>query len=222
MAMAKTKERYPPPSGSPRKRGEPSRTGSDSGDWLPPYRFEGGGEPSFDPVSAVRWGVRLFLVAIAMMFGALAVIYLVRLPARADFPFELPRISWLSTAVILISSVSMQYALNAARRRYSKGLRRGLALTFALGWLFLILQVMSWFALQQSMTASIFSGLFYLFTGLHGLHLLGGLVFLAYLLYGAVRHAYEEANLLPVEMGALYWHFLDALWVALFALMHVH
>ncbi|MEN3002418.1 MAG: cytochrome c oxidase subunit 3 [Armatimonadota bacterium] len=189
----------------------------------PPYRFGGGdgNEPSYDPVSAVRWGMRLFLIAITMMFGALAMVYLLRLPARADFPFELPRISWLSTAVILISSLSMQYALVAARRGRLRGLRNGLALTFALGGLFLMLQVMSWLALQQGVAANIFSGLFYLFTGLHGLHLLGGLVFLAYLLYGALRNAYHPNNLLPVEMGALYWHFLGALWVALFALMHV-
>ncbi|GBC93687.1 putative cytochrome c oxidase subunit 3 [bacterium HR15] len=204
-------------------RARSSLRGQGVGDVRPPYRFGGGdgSEPAYDPANAVRWGVRLFLVAVTMMFGALAMVYLLRLPARADFPFELPRISWLSTAVILISSFSMQSALHAARRGHSAGLRHGLLLTFALGWLFLGLQLMSWFALKQSVSASIFSGLFYLFTGLHGLHLLGGLVFLGYLLYGAMRHAYRLDNLLLLEMGALYWHFLDALWVALFALMHV-
>lgn len=194
------------------------------GDVRPPYRFNGGSgnePPSYEPANAVRWGVWLFLAAVTMMFGALAMIYLLRLPVRADFPFELPRISWFSTAVILISSVSMQFALNAARRGRLKSLQYGLALTFALGWLFLVLQVMSWFAVKQSVAASIFSGLFYLFTGLHGLHLLGGLLFLAYLLYGAMRLSYRPNNLLPLEMGTLYWHFLDVLWLALFALMHV-
>jgi len=205
-------------------RPKASLRGQGAGAVRPPYRFGDGdgSEPSsYDPANAIRWGVRLFLVAVTMMFGALAMVYLLRLPARADFPFELPRISWLSTAVILISSFSMQSALNAARRGRLAGLRNGLVLTFALGWLFLALQLMSWFALKQSITASIFSGLFYLFTGLHGLHLLGGLVFLAYLLYGAMRNIYRPDNLLPLEMGALYWHFLDALWVALFTLMHV-
>ncbi|MCS7066980.1 MAG: cytochrome c oxidase subunit 3, partial [Fimbriimonadales bacterium] len=142
-----------------------SLRGQGAGEVRPPYRFGGGddSEPSHDPVSAVRWGMWLFLVAVTMMFGALAMIYLLRLPARADFPFELPRISWLSTAIILISSVSMQSAMNAARRGRPSRLRHGLALTFALGGLFLALQVMSWFALKQSVTASIFSGLFYLF-----------------------------------------------------------
>jgi len=200
-----------------------SLRGQGVGDARPPYRFGGGdsSEPSYDPVNAVRWGVWLFLVAVTMMFGALAMVYLLRLPARAEFPFELPRISWLSTIVILISSLSMQAAMNAARHGRLTGLRGGLMLTFVLGWLFLGLQLMSWFALKQSASASIFSGLFYLFTGLHGLHLLGGLVLLGYLLYGVMRNAYRPDNLLPLEMGTLYWHFLDALWVALFALMHV-
>jgi cytochrome c oxidase subunit 3 len=163
----------------------------------------------------------LFLLAITMMFGALAAIYLFRLPARADFPFELPKISWFSTAVILLSSVSMQFALHAARQGRLAGLRSGLLFTFALGWLFLAFQLISWSVIKGQIDMNLFSGLFYLFTGLHGLHLLGGLVFLAYLLYSAMRTAERVENLLPFEMGTLYWHFLGALWVALFALMHV-
>jgi heme/copper-type cytochrome/quinol oxidase subunit 3 len=61
------------------------------------------------------------------MFAALAAIYLLRLPVRAAFPFELPPISWVSTAVILISSISMQYALHAARHQNRLGLCRGWA-----------------------------------------------------------------------------------------------
>jgi cytochrome c oxidase subunit 3 len=191
---------------------------------MPPlYRFggEGGSEPPFDAASATRWGVVMFLAAIAIMFTALAAIYLLRLPVRAAFPFELPPISWVSTAVILISSISMQYALHAARHQHSVGLRWGLALTLALGCLFLTLQVLSWWMIRQSAAEGIFTGLFYLFTGLHGAHLLGGLVFLAYLLYRALRDTHLLSDTLPVEMGALYWHFLDALWVALFILMQV-
>ncbi len=193
------------------------------GDVRPPYRFDGGegSESGGDPQSMVRLGMKMFLVAITMMFAALAAIYLVRLPVRADFPFELPRVCWFSTAVILISSLSMQAALKAARRQQLMHLRRWLALTFALGWLFLMLQLIGWFSLHQGAQANLYSGLFYLFTGLHGLHLLGGLVFLAWLLYQAMRSPAPPADLLPIEMGALYWHFLDALWVALFTLMHV-
>jgi cytochrome c oxidase subunit 3 len=197
--------------------------GEGVGDVPPPRRFGGGGEGEqpFDAVSAVRWGVVMFLVAITMMFGALAVIYLLRLPVRAAFPFELPRLSWVSTAVILISSISMQYALHAARHQNRLGLCRGLGITFALGCLFLTLQLLSWLIVKRSASEGIFTGLFYLFTGLHGAHLLGGVIFLAYLFYRALRDTGLLSNPLLVEMGTLYWHFLGALWVALFILMQV-
>ena len=197
--------------------------GEGVGDVPPPHRFGGGGEGEqpFDAVSAVRWGVVIFLVAITMMFGALAVIYLLRLPVRAAFPFELPRLSWVSTAVILISSISMQYALHAARHQNRLGLCRGLGITFALGCLFLTLQLLSWLIVKRSASEGIFTGLFYLFTGLHGAHLLGGVIFLAYLLYRALRKTHLPSDALLVEMGTLYWHFLGALWVALFILMQV-
>jgi cytochrome c oxidase subunit 3 len=211
MAMAKTKVR--------------SRSSSHGrgGDMPPPYRFggEGGSEPPFDAASATRWGMVMFLAAIAIMFAALAAIYLLRLPVRGAFPFELPPISWVSTMVILISSISMQYALHAARHQNRLGLCRGLGITFALGCLFLTLQLWSWFIVKQSAAEGIFTGLFYLFTGLHGAHLLGGLIFLAYLLYRALRDTHLLSDTLLVEMGTLYWHFLDALWVALFILMQV-
>ncbi|CUU11023.1 MAG: cytochrome c oxidase subunit 3 [Fimbriimonadales bacterium] len=190
-----------------------------------PLRRYGGGDSGGampDPASSARLGMYIFLAAILMMFGAIGAIFLYRLPVRNDFPFTVPPVSWVSTAVILISSIFCQHALNSARQNRLNGVRVGLTLTLALGVLFLSLQGVSWVALAQQIQQTgnnIFTGLFYVFTALHGAHLLGGLVFLSYLLFMALRRTVPDA--LKVEMGTLYWHFMGVLWTALFALMLV-
>lgn len=139
---------------------------------------------------------------------------------RADFPFHVPTASWISTTVLLISSVFCQYALNSARQTRILGVRNGLLGTLALGILFLALQGVSWMELARQIQATgnnIFTGLFYVFTALHGAHLLGGLVFLGFLTYSVMVWAQVDA--LKVELGTLYWHFLGILWAGLFALM---
>ncbi|MCS6924025.1 MAG: cytochrome c oxidase subunit 3 [Fimbriimonadales bacterium] len=190
---------------------------------LPPrYRGDDGssGEPPFDRFQAARLGLYIFLGALTTMFGALAVLYLLRTPARPDFAFQLPRLSWFSTAIILLSSIPCQMALNAARAGNQRGVWRGMALTLLLGALFLALQVGSWGEIArqlQGAPAHFFSAMFYVISATHGLHLLGGLVFVSYLLYQAqVRQA---VNLSYVELGAIYWHFLGILWAALFGVM---
>ncbi len=189
---------------------------------VPLRRYDGGdsGEPAPDPAGATRLGMYIFLTAILMMFGAIGAIFVYRLPVRGDFPFNVPPISWVSTAVILISSIFCQHALNSARQHRLSGVRFGLTLTLVLGVLFLTLQGASWVALAQQIHQTgnnIFTGLFYVFTALHGAHLLGGLVFLGFLLFATMRQSLPST--LHVEMGTLYWHFMGVLWTALFALM---
>lgn len=155
-----------------------------------------------------------------MMFGAIGAIFLSRLPVRADFPFRVPTVSWISTTVLLISTIFCQYALHSARQSRISGLRKGLLGTLALGILFLVLQGVSWMEIARQIQTTgnnIFTGLFYVFTALHGGHLLGGLVFLGFLTYRVMARAQVDA--LKVELGTLYWHFLGILWLGLFALM---
>lgn len=205
-------------------RPKPGRGSFGPGTDVPLRRYGGGdsGEPTPDPTSTVRLGMYIFLAAVLMMFGAIGAIFLYRLPVRADFPFTVPPVSWVSTAVILISSIFCQHALNSARQNRLQGVRVGLMLTLMLGVLFLGLQGVSWIALAQQIQQTgnnIFTGLFYVFTALHGAHLLGGLAFLSYLLLTALRQSLPST--LQIEMGTLYWHFMGVLWTALFALMLV-
>jgi len=190
---------------------------------LPPrYRGDGdsGGEPPFDRFQAARLGLYIFLGALTAMFGALAALYLLRTPARSDFVFQLPKLSWISTAVILLSSIPCQAALNAARADNPRGVWRGMALTLLLGALFLSLQLGSWGEIAQQLQGApphFFTSMFYVISAAHGLHLLGGLVFVGYLLYQA--QVQRVANPQYVELGAIYWHFLGVLWAALFGVL---
>lgn len=190
---------------------------------LPPrYRGDegGGSEPPFDRFQAARLGLYIFLGALTTMFGALAVLYLLRTPARPDFAFQLPKLSWFSTAIILLSSIPCQMALNAARADNPRGVWRGMALTLMLGALFLALQLGSWGEIArqlQGAPAHFFSAMFYVISATHGLHLLGGLIFVGYLLYQA--QVWRAIKPQYVELGAIYWHFLGVLWAALFGVM---
>ncbi|MDT7960651.1 MAG: cytochrome c oxidase subunit 3 [Armatimonadota bacterium] len=189
-----------------------------------PPRYRGGDgeghEQPFDRFQAARLGLYIFLGAITTMFGALAVLYLLRTPVRADFAFQMPKLAWFSTALILLSSIPCQMALNAARAEHLRGVSRGLLLTLMLGVLFLTSQLGSWGEIAQQLQgapAHFFTAMFYVISAIHGLHLLGGLVFVAILLYRA--QVAQQVNPQLVELGAIYWHFLGILWAALFAVM---
>lgn len=192
---------------------------------LPPrYRGdgEGGSEPPFDRFQAARLGLYIFLGALTTMFGALAILYLLRTPDRGDFVFQMPKLSWLSTAIIMLSSIPCQMALNAAREGKTRGVWRGMMLTLLLGAVFLALQGGSWGEIAQQLQgapAHFFTAMFYVISAVHGLHLLGGLVFVGVLLYHA--QVQQVVNAQYVELGVIYWHFLGVLWVALFAVMLV-
>ncbi|GIV08306.1 MAG: hypothetical protein KatS3mg020_0808 [Fimbriimonadales bacterium] len=196
--------------------------GTGEGNLPPRYRGdgEGGNEPPFDRFQTARLGLYIFLGALTTMFGALAVLYLLRTPVRGEFAFQMPKLTWISTAILMLSSIPYQMALNAAREGKTRAVWRGMMLTLMLGVLFLALQGGSWSEIArqlQGAPAHFFSAMFYVISALHGLHLLGGLVFVGVLLYHA--QVQQIVNAQYVELGAIYWHFLGVLWVALFGVM---
>ncbi len=186
------------------------------------YRRDEGGEQPYDPASSARLGMYIFLGALLMMFGAIALVFLLRLPVRDAFPFDLPKTTWVSTAILLISSVACQYALNCARQDHARGVITGLTLTLAMGLLFLGLQGVSWLEIARQIGHTgnnVFTGLFYVFTAIHGFHLVGGIVFVGWLLASVMRLGLKPSHLLPIELGTLYWHFMDLVWLMLFGVM---
>jgi len=167
------------------------------------------------------------MASILMMFTALSSAYIVRAASANDWqPLKMPRILLLSTALILVSSSTLEVARRKWKAVVDNAHRRWLLVTFALGIGFLISQLLAWRQLVRQgvyVASNPHSSFFYLLTAAHGVHLLGGLIALAYL---SVRTGAPRENQLAVansqagaDAVALYWHFMDFLWLYLFVLL---
>lgn len=190
----------------------------DGGGWS--WESGQGGEAL--PVPVAKLGLWLFLGAVAMMFAAFTSAYIVRMPMPDWRTVQKPPILWFNTLVLIFSSMTVQWAWSSIRKNSSDGLRYGLLVTALLGALFVAGQLLAW---RQLVAADVYvqtspaSSFFYLLTGVHGLHLLGGIVALAWATVQAWRNAYTPQHHLGVELCAVYWHFLMFVWLWLFALM---
>lgn len=167
----------------------------------------------------------LGLVSLAMGLGSLAFIYVHQaLDRLADRSFEPPATLWVSTVLIVVSSVAYVVAQSRIQRGDAAGLVRWLAATFALGLLFVVSQVMVWIGLTaQGVYAQTYplSGMFYIMTIAHAVHVLGGLGWLGAVLVKAGRGGYTPKRRLGVELCGVYWHFLDIVWLMYFVVLMV-
>jgi cytochrome c oxidase subunit III len=171
-------------------------------------------------------GMWVALASILMLFTALSSAYIVRAASANDWqPLTMPRILWLSTALIVISSATLENARRKWKDAVNGSHRLWLLVTFALGIGFLISQVLAWRQLVRQgiyMASNPHSSFFYLLTAIHGVHLLGGLAALAYLSV-RTRASRDRLVLAKPQAGAdavmLYWHFMDFLWLYLFVLL---
>jgi cytochrome c oxidase subunit 3 len=170
-----------------------------------------------------KFALWLFMASVIMLFGAWTSAYLVK---RADVGWAeiiLPGQLWVNTALILASSVTMIWATRAARRDNLSAVKAALGSTAVLGISFLIGQVIAYremIALNQHFTGGNVSHSFmYVLTGVHGLHIISGLIFLAFVLTGAYRFSVHSKDLNRLEMCASYWHFLGGLWLYLFVFL---
>jgi cytochrome c oxidase subunit 3 len=169
-----------------------------------------------------KWLLWLAIVTIVMFFAAFTSYYIVRRGAGQWLLFELPQMFWVSTAIILISSVTMNWAISSARKNNFSQARNGLLLTFILGIAFGICQYFGWTYLYSQ--SIVFAGpasnaagsLLYLITALHLVHVFAGLIFVLVVMTRAGKGAYTSGNMLGIKLCAIYWHFLDALWIYLF------
>ncbi len=166
----------------------------------------------------------LSMVSMVMMFAGLTSGYIVRQAESNWFVFELPSIFYLSTAFILLSSGSMYWALASAKKNNKQGLRIGLIITLGLGLAFTFTQFAAWSVLVKEgvfFTGNPSGSFLYVLTGLHLVHLLGGMLYLLYVTAGAIQGKYHSGNLVPIELCSIFWHFLDGLWLYLFVLLLV-
>ena len=215
-------------------------------------RGNGGGPryPDFNDPGGRRWGddggqdgrgrsyvpgagllaMRFIMVSIAMLFVTVSFAYYERSRTGVNWKhIHVPHMLWLSTALILASGWALESARGALEHKRCTRYVRWLEITVAIGVAFLASQL---FALRELIAQGInikhnpHSSLFYVFTGAHGLHLLGGIAALCYLLIRASRRpamsGIDYRTLRSrTSVSALYWHFLTVLWLGLFVLLLV-
>jgi len=201
--------------------------GEVGGDRLPPPgpdNFGGGdGLPPGTTRRVYHTGMWLALIAVSMFFVAFTSAYVVRSGLGDDWQaLALPPLLWVNTLILLASSVT----LDATRRAMIGGRREQcnwwLLATVVLGAAFLVGQYLVW---KDLAAAGVFlatnpsSSFFYLLTGAHALHLLGGLTALGYIAVEALRFRLGPAKRTLVEVTAIYWHFMDGLWIYIMGLL---
>ncbi len=187
-----------------------------------------GGRSAPVPLRTGLLGMKILILALSMLFGASILGYLViRTRAEVWPPPGVPRLPatlWISTLIIVVSSVTMEWALRAAKAGRAAALRNGMLLTTLLGAAFLVSQTLNWFALvAANLTAktNLYGFTFYMLTGLHAAHVVGGLIPLTVVTLRAFAGRYSAAAYAGVAYTAVYWHFLAAVWLILFTVLMV-
>lgn len=185
------------------------------------------------------------IVSIIMLFAGLTSAYLVRQAEGKWVEFDLPDLFKVSTILILLSSLPMHWALKSVEKNNIRNLKTGLLLTFGLGLAFVVTQYFAWSELYNNGIAfigrisdiktdfnyvpagketvtdakdvgNVAGSFLYVLTALHVVHLVAGMLALMFVLSKALRNRYSAENYNGVSMCAIYWHFMDGLWVYLF------
>jgi len=187
------------------------------------HRDDGDGKPGDTPEDASTLGVKLFLCSLAMLFGASMIGYLVTRLNTAEWDgYKIPGLTiglLFSTVMLLGTSGALHAGISAIRRDDPGQLNRMLLLTWVLSLAFLVSQAFNWVQLaehQKSLAEHNLSvALFYMVTALHAFHVIGGFVPLAICTYKTTRGLYSSTRYRGLWNCALYWHFLDAVWIVI-------
>jgi len=166
-----------------------------------------------------KFGMWLFLASVMMLFMSITSAYIVRQAEGNWVYFDLPSLFYVTTVIIVVSSVTMQLAYFAAKKDNISTAKTMVLITTVFGVAFLVGQFFGW---KQLVANSIYlvgnpSGSFlYIITGLHGLHIISAVVFLLIILNAVFKGKVHAGNMTKMEMCTTYWHFLGGLWLYLF------
>ncbi|MCZ2224067.1 MAG: cytochrome c oxidase subunit 3 [Chitinophagales bacterium] len=161
------------------------------------------------------------IASICMMFAGLTSAYIVKSNQDNFLEFSLPNYFWFSTIAILLSSVTMHLSLKTFKARERNKYKLLISITVVLGSIFAALQVEGFISLdnhgirligQNSNAAASF---LLVIIGLHGLHVLGGIIALLVMFFKSFSQKIKNYNSVPLEVVSIYWHFVDILWIYL-------
>lgn len=167
-------------------------------------------------------GLGVFLAVVGCLFSLFTSAYFMRMGLSDWRPLPLPRLLWLNTGVLALSSVALQCAVVAARGGQVDTVRLGLATAGLTALAFVAGQLMAWRQLTGDgylLASNPANSFFYLITAMHGLHILGGLVGLGRTSVRAWNGTRPERLRLGVELCAMYWHFLLFVWLCILAVL---
>jgi cytochrome c oxidase subunit III len=173
------------------------------------------------------------IVGIVFLFLMLSLLYVLRKSAADWVSFHIPLVFWISTSMILLSSITLRQANICFKQEHFRQYRWLTGITLALGMLFICTQLMGWWQLtQEGIGMKTPAGAFlYMLTGLHILHIVGGIIFLLIAFVHAMKrpqyvdsfvYSVNPPTQLRLQLGTLYWHFVDGLWIYLFLFLLYH
>ena len=174
---------------------------------------------SMNPKKFALW---LFIASVVMLFASLTSAYIVREAEGNWVYFQLPQLFYVTSGIVILSSITMQLAYMATRKDDLSKVKLWIVLTSILGISFLVGQVLAW---KDLVLGSIYlvgnpSGSFlYIITGLHALHVISAVVFLFVVLGATFKVKVHSQRLSQMEMCLTYWHFLSVLWLYLFVFL---
>jgi cytochrome c oxidase subunit III len=180
-------------------------------------------------ISSSLLGMVLFIASEVMFFGGLFGAYFTIRSAAPEWPPpDTPHLSApyaaILTAILVTSSVTMQFGVWAIRKNDQRRLKLWLAVSLLLGATFLVLQGLEYANLiEEGMTLSsgVFGSTFYTLTGFHGAHVAGGAAFILIVLLRARSGQFTARYHDTVEMASYYWHFVDVVWIGLFSTIYL-
>jgi cytochrome c oxidase subunit 3 len=183
-------------------------------------------------MDAALLGMMLFIASEVMFFAALFAAYFNAKATLPVFPpdgyedvLQLIPLPLIATAILIASSFTMQWGTSRIRKGDRTGLNRAVAVTLALGIIFLGIQLYDYWELVTvegfSIDSGIYGTLFYTMTGFHGAHVLGGVIGLAVILSRGLAGQFTRRHHVAVEAVHYYWHFVDVVWILLLLVLYV-
>ncbi|HRD57062.1 MAG TPA: heme-copper oxidase subunit III [Ferruginibacter sp.] len=159
-----------------------------------------------------------------MMFAGLTSAVIVKRNQAGWAGFEIPTLFWISTIVILLSSITMVMAVKAFKERNIKKHRSFFVITLLLGITFVALQIVGFIQLTAqgfSLNSNVAYSFLYVIVGVHALHVLGGIIALIVMNIKGYSNKVKQYSAAPIEVMGIYWHFVDVLWLYLLLFMYL-
>ncbi len=167
-----------------------------------------------------KFALYLGIVSLIMAFAAFSSAYIVRQAAGNWLEFRLPVMFYVSTGVIVLSSVCLKLSSRAFNLEQARAYRVYMLLTFFLGITFLITQYLGWMEMHNNgidLKGNPSGSFVYIMSMTHAAHVLGGIVVLCFALYHAFNLPFNRnpQRRLRLDLTSIYWHFVDILWIYL-------